>query len=229
MPRKYARATGVLAVMAVAFVASFAGAASAATSPVINAVKTNTSASGPVVVAVGDSILMGHGLGSNESWIAQLAVQDNFDLVNLASDGSGFVTAGDNDDTFADQIRAAIDRKANVVILSGSSNDLGQSDPGVKAAADAAVTELHTALPNARIIAVSGIWGDTNVPEQMRTINEAVEAAVSAVGGTYLRIGQPLGGKVALMQDDGVHPTAEGQTLIAQRVQKALNHAGETL
>jgi acyl-CoA thioesterase-1 len=229
MLRKYVRATSVIAVVAVAFVTSFAGAASAATSPVINAVKTNSSASGPVVVTIGDSILMGHGLGSNESWVAQLALQDNFDLVNLASDGSGFVTAGDNNDTFADQIMVAIDLKANDVILSGSSNDLGQSDPAVEAAIDAAVIELHSALPNARVIAVSGIWGDTAVPKQMRTINKAVESAVTAVGGTYLRIGQPLSGRIALMQDDDVHPTATGQTLIAQRVQKALNRAGATL
>lgn len=229
MFRKYVRVTGVLAVGAVALVTSFAGAASAATSPVINAVKTNTSAPGSVVVAVGDSILEGHGLGINKSWVAQLALQDNFDLVNLASDGSGFVTAGDNNDTFADQIKAAIDLKANIVVLSGSSNDLGQSDAAIKAATDAAITELHTALPNAQIIAVSGIWGDTTMPEQMKTINDDVESAVSAVGGAYLQIGQPLEGKTALMQADDVHPTATGQTFIAQRVQKALNRAGETL
>ena len=49
------------------------------------------------------------------------------------------------------------------------------------------------------------------------------------VGGTYLRIGQPLSGRVALVQDDDVHTTATGQTLFAPRVQKAFYRAGDTL
>ncbi len=229
MEKIYVRAAAVLAVGAIALVASLAGAAAAAPSPVINPARTNTSASGSLVVAVGDSIMAGHGLETSESWIAQLAVQNNFPLVNLASDGSGFVTAGDNNDTFADQIKAAIDLNADIVFLSGSSNDLGQSDADIEAATTAAVTELHTALPNAQIIAVSGVWGDTTQPTQMTTINHDVEIAVNAVGGTYLRIGQPLHGKLALMQDDDDHPTAAGQTFITQRVQNALSRAGIAL
>ena len=229
MIRKLLRGAAIPAIVVVAAVTSFAGAAPAATSPVITAVKTNSSASGPLVVAVGDSILSGHGLGSDESWVAQLAFQNNFNLVNLASDGSGFVTAGDNNDTFADQIETAIDLAADVVILSGSSNDLGQSDAAVETAIDAAVTELHTALPKAQIIAVSGVWGATTLPKQMVTINNSVRTAVKAVGGTYLRIGQPLGGRVFLMQTDEVHPTAAGQAAIAHRVTRALNRTGEVL
>jgi acyl-CoA thioesterase-1 len=155
--RKFLRVAAIPAIVVVAVVTSVAGAAPAANSPVITAVKTNSSATGPLVVAVGDSILSGHGLGPDESWVAQLALQNNFNLVNLASDGSGFVTAGDNNDTFADQIKTAIDLKADLVILSGSSNDLGQSDAAVETATEAVVTKLHTALPKAQVIAVSGV------------------------------------------------------------------------
>ncbi|MBG6108416.1 SGNH/GDSL hydrolase family protein [Frigoribacterium sp. CG_9.8] len=229
MIRKFLRVAAIPAVAVVAVVTSLAGAAPASTSLVITAVKINSSATGPLVVAVGDSILSGHGLGSDESWVAQLALQNNFNLVNLASDGSGFVTAGDNNDTFADQITTAIDLKADVVILSGSSNDLGQSDAAVETAIGAVVTKLHTALQKAQIIAVSGVWGATALPPQMVTINDSVRTAVKAVGGTYLHIGQPLGGRVFLMQTDEVHPTAAGQAAIAHHVTKALNRAGEAL
>ena len=55
---------------------------------------TDASSDGPVVVAIGDSIMEGHGLDPSDAWPALLAKQNGWRLTNLASDGSGFATVG---------------------------------------------------------------------------------------------------------------------------------------
>jgi acyl-CoA thioesterase I len=175
----------------------------------------------PVVVAIGDSIMEGHGLSANQAWVASIAKQDGWQLTNLASDGSGFVKVGNKGDTFADQARAAIAMHPSVVVVSGSSNDLGESNADLSAATTATLKMIRLALPTARIIAVSAVWGATKLPAQMTAINNQVKSAVAAVGGEYLNIGQPLSGHPELMQSDAVHPTAAGQLVLARAVAAA--------
>lgn len=179
-------------------------------------------AAGPIVVAIGDSIMEGHGLASDQAWLALLASEKGWQLTNLASDGSGFVAVGSNGDTFADQAAAAEQLHPDVVIFSGSSNDLGVSDSRIDAATTATIAGLHAALPNTKIVSISAIWGDTELPEQIPAIDSAVETATAAVGGTYLDAGQPLANDPAVMQEDEVHPTADGQLMIARAVQQAV-------
>lgn len=201
------------------FAAGSVGAASAAT--VVPHV-TNASSTGPVVVGIGDSILMGHGLDPDQAWLSILATREGWRLTNLASDGSGFITQGDNGDTFADQAKAAVSLHPDIIIVSGSSNDLGDSASAIAAATTATIAKLHAELPATRIIAVSGVWGDTSLPTQMNAINADVIAATAAVGGTYLNIGQPLSDRADLMQGDDVHPTAQGQMKLAHAVLASL-------
>ena len=199
---------------------AISGAAAATAHPVVVERQTVASRTGPVVVAIGDSIMEGHGLDQSDAWPALLAEDDGWKLTNLASDGSGFVTVGDNGDTFADQMAVAARLKPSVVLLSGSSNDLGQPDAQIARATTATVVALHKLVPSARIVAVSPVWNDTAEPAQLNVIDADVAQAVAAVGGTDLTIGQPLAGQRDLLQGDDVHPTAEGQRAIADAVQK---------
>lgn len=227
-PRKIRGALSMLALV-LGLVVAGEGSATAAAFPVIVANTTNASAAGPLVVSIGDSILKGHGLDADQAWLAILAKQDGFRLTNLASDGSGFVTAGDNNDTFADQVKAAVGLKPSVVVISGSSNDLGQSDSAIATATALTVAKLRARLPGATIIAVSAVWGDTAVPAQLASITADVAGAVSAAGGLYLNIGQPLAAQPELLQADDVHPTAAGQIVLANAVATALTAANIVL
>lgn len=177
----------------------------------------------PVVVAIGDSIMEGHGLSPNQAWAATVAKERGWQLTNLATDGSGFLKTGNADDIFADQAEAAITLKPSIILLAGSSNDVGEPDAALDKATLATIASIRAALPDVQIIAISAIWGATTEPAQLNDIDHQVEAAIAQVGGVYLNIGQPLAGRPELMQSDAVHPTAAGQRVLAASVSAALN------
>ncbi|QWT23101.1 SGNH/GDSL hydrolase family protein [Subtercola sp. PAMC28395] len=174
------------------------------------------------VVAIGDSIMDGHGVGETDSWPALLAQSGRWQLQNLASDGTGFVTVGDDGETFADQAVVAEGLNPSIVIVAASSNDLGQDDSAVQSTADSVFQRLRTALPLAKIVAVSAAWGSTPLPEQLVRFNQIVSDASASVGGAYIDIGQLFLDHPELMQADDTHPTVDGQNLLAETIGRQL-------
>jgi len=184
--------------------------------------------SGPVVVAIGDSIMKGHGLSPAQAWPALLAQTNAWSLDNLACDGAGFVKAGDADDCggdFSGLVAEAVAAKPSLVLISGSSNDLGISNSQLQEQTIQVVTALQAALPTTTIVGISTVWNDTAAPDQMDDINEQVRQAVKGVGGVYLDIGQPLAGHRSWLQSDDVHPTARGQRELAKAIAGAVRSA----
>lgn len=182
----------------------------------------------PVVVTIGDSIMKGHGLKPSQAWPALMAAQHGWRLDNLACDGAGFLAVGDDADcgeTFAGLVAKAAALHPRTVIIEGSSNDFGQRDDDLLPETVSQLAQLRAALPDAQIIGLSTVWGDTAVPAQLNDINTQVRDAVERVGGQYLQIGQPLSGHPEWMQHDDVHPTAAGQLAIYAAVQAALIRA----
>jgi acyl-CoA thioesterase-1 len=188
---------------------------------------TPTTTARPHLLAIGDSIMKGHGLDADEAWPALIAAQRGWTLDNLACDGAGFLTTGDKgdcDETFAGLVDKAVKLQPHTVIVEGSSNDFGESDSALARETFSEITKLHAALPYARIIGLSTVWNETAVPAQLADINEQVEKAVLSVGGRYFDIGQPLAGHPEWMQSDDVHPTARGQQAIEEAVIAAFHH-----
>jgi acyl-CoA thioesterase-1 len=178
----------------------------------------------PTVVAIGDSIMKGDGLTAAEAWPALMAGQNGWRLDNLACDGAGFLAVGNDSDcgeAFAGLVAKAVALHPRTVIIEGSSNDFGESNDALMPETVAQLAQLRAALPDAQIIGLSTIWGDTSVPAQLTDIDEQMRVAVTRVGGHFLQIGQPLGGHPEWMQSDDVHPTADGQLAIYASVQAA--------
>jgi acyl-CoA thioesterase-1 len=173
-------------------------------------------------VAIGDSIMDGHGLTEAQSWPSVLADSEGWNLTDLASDGTGYVTVGAANDTFAAQADKAVALDPDIVIVAGSSNDLGQDTTAVQQAEARLVQTISTKLPRARIVAVNTFWGDTTPPAQLADFDSVVEQSVAGSSGTYLDVGQPLAGRADLMQSDDVHPTAAGQKLLASEISDRL-------
>ena len=182
----------------------------------------------PTVVTIGDSIMKGHGLFPSQAWPTLLARQHGWKLDNLACDGAGFLTTGDDSDcaaTFSGLVDETVDLNPRTVIVEGSSNDYGEDDGRLIKVTESLISELHSALPHTQIIGLSTVWGDTAVPAQLAHVNEQVAIAVKKVGGTYVSIGQPLAGHPEWMQSDDVHPTGRGQQAILEAVQAAFAKA----
>lgn len=196
---------------------------------------TGTTATGvarPVVVAIGDSIMKGHGLPAAEDWPTLLAATNHWDLTNLACDGAGFVKTGDaNDcgDDYSGLIAQTAALHPSLVLISGSSNDLGEDNGELLRRTEDMLHALRDAAPKATIVGISTVWNDTKAPDQMDDINEQVRTAITQVSGVYLDIGQPLAGHRDWLQTDDVHPTAKGQRALAQAIAGAIRSAKLTL
>ncbi|MDR2323198.1 MAG: SGNH/GDSL hydrolase family protein [Microbacterium sp.] len=202
-------------------IALSAAAAQASTPDVVPQV-TDASAAGPTVVAIGDSIMEGHGLAPDQAWPALLAQRYGWRLTNLASDGSGFATAGNNGDTFADQVAVALTLHPSIVIISGSSNDVDRTPSTLSADTEQTLQTLRAGLPDAQILVVSPVWSDTPEPDRLASIDVQTAGDAQGIGARVIDIGQPLSGRADLMLPDDVHPTAQGQQAIAQAVARAL-------
>jgi len=169
--------------------------------------------------------MRGFGLTPADAWPELISAANGWNLTTLACDGAGFLTPGSPDecgDDFVDVSRSAATLHPDLIIIEGSSNDFGQPNPQLLSATVTALTILRSEFPNAEIIGLSTVWSDTEPPAQLADINSQVEQAVIAVGGRYLDIGQPLVAHPKLMQDDGIHPTAAGQVVLATAIQTAI-------
>jgi len=191
-----------------------------------------SSATRPVVVAIGDSIMKGHGLSPAEAWPAMLAASNKWDLTNLACDGAGFVASGDDNDCggdFSGLVSEATALHPDLILISGSSNDLGIDNAQLSTQTESVVSSLRAELPKTTIVGISTVWNDTVAPDQMDDINEQVRSAILAAKGTYLDIGQPLAGHRSWLQSDDIHPTDRGQQQLAKVIAGAIRSAKLTI
>ncbi|MEO6941801.1 MAG: SGNH/GDSL hydrolase family protein [Terrimesophilobacter sp.] len=196
------------------------------------AAAARSSAPKMTVVAIGDSIMRGNGLSPAQAWPALVAASNNWSLTNLACDGAGFVALGVANQCgsdFSGLVAKAASLHPALILISGSSNDLGVDDGLLGAQTDAVVTALRSAIPTATIVGISTVWNDTDAPHQIADINTQVRDAVKQAGGVYLDIGQPLTGHADWLQSDDVHPTAEGQEVLAMAIDGAIRGANLTL
>jgi acyl-CoA thioesterase-1 len=177
------------------------------------------------VVTIGDSIMAGHGVETGEDWVALVAAERGWTATNLADDGSGFLSIGNNGDTFADQARAAVALNPELLIIGGSSNDFGFDEAPLETATLSTISYLHDALPDTEIISLSTVWGNDYYPDQLSQIDGEVHRATTLAAGIYLDLGQPLVGGDGLMQPDEIHPTARGQQMLATAIGDALTRA----
>lgn len=175
-----------------------------------------------VVVAIGDSIMDGHGLKPSRAWPELIGQATDWQLTDLASDGTGFTAVGDDGDTFQDEAVEAVALRPSIVIIAASSNDLGEDPTEVSDDITATMSYLRDSLPDAQIIAFNAFWGADAPPPELAALDSDLEYASASIGAHYLDIGQPLAGRPQLMQFDGVHPTARGLVVLAAAIAAAI-------
>ncbi|MGI8680128.1 MAG: SGNH/GDSL hydrolase family protein [Jatrophihabitans sp.] len=137
---------------------------------------------------------------------------------NLGKQGSGYADGAD----YSSRVDAVIAAQPDVVVVSGGRNDVVDNNA---TAADANVPllfrDLHRRLPDAVLVAVAPMWGDSDAPQPLADLATAVEKAVTAEGGSYLDIADPLHSHPGLMADAS-DPNDQGFAAIADVLAKKL-------
>jgi acyl-CoA thioesterase-1 len=202
----------------------------ASSPPAPTASPTDGSAVRGTVVTLGDSIMSGYGIDPRDAWPTLLESETGHPIVNLGCDGAGFVEEGDCGTDYAGLIPEIVAESPALVIVQSSDNDADDSPAAIRSATRHTVERLHAALPTARIVGLGTLWNlPWDPPETIQVSSDALEEAVTDVGGTFVPIGQPFQDDPDLLQEDGEHPTAEGQRVLASVIRVALIDAGVAL
>ena len=184
----------------------------------------------PVALFIGDSYSEGEWAKPLSDGFTYL-VSDYFgwQSVNYAARATGYLR-GDSPDSFP-KIQGCTDRgcpdylkqlseakdagvQPNVVVVSGGRNDA--KSPRLAGAIRVFYKKLRATYPDAEIFATSPIWYGGSVPARLRHIKELVAKAATAVGATYIDLGEPLLGHPELMSKDEVHPNTAGHIELAR-------------
>ncbi len=193
-------------------------AAAAATPAAAPAVDTR-----PAIVFLGTSLTAGYGLPESEAYPARIQAR-------VESEGLDHrvVNAGVSGDTSAGGLRRLdwlLRLPIAVLVLELGANDMLRGQPAVALEANlAAVLErTRAAHPDARFL----VAGMRAAPNLGRDYAEAFDAVYPEIARRYDAAFVPflledVAARPELNQADGIHPTAEGHALIAERVWQAL-------
>jgi len=162
----------------------------------------------PVAVFIGDSYTAPAGI---VMWTTLVAAKKGWLEVNLGRGGTGYGSYGQ-------VIPDAVKAKPDLVMVAGGRNDGSVDSLAIRTF----YQDLRAQLPNAKIYAMSPLWDSTAAPAFIALQGHEVEAAVKAVGGTFLDVGQPFQGRPELITNDHVHPNATGHQVLAQAVSELL-------
>ncbi len=177
----------------------------------------------PKVVVLGDSLTAGYGVRSTEAYPALL--QREIDSAGLVA---RVVNAGVSGDTTADGLRrvdAAVDARTTILVVALGANDglLRRPVSDVAENLESIVDRARARSPSIRIV-IAGVRMPPQIgAEYARAFNATFAAVASRTDAVLLPdLLDEVGGIAALNQDDGIHPTADGQRRIAKTVWSAL-------
>lgn len=183
------------------------------------------------VVVVGDSLSTGHGTSPADAWPALIRTDPvlvDYQVVNAAENGSGYVSRGDLDGTFGTQVDQFVTPDTGVVVFFGSENDIGYASSAVAEAASAAMTGAASIAPSAKIIVV-GPPSYLPAPDPaLVDVREQLKAAASGAGAEFvdpIEEGWISDDVDALIGPDGDHPTVAGQHYLLEHIAAVIEQA----
>ena len=177
----------------------------------------------PVVLAVGTSLTAGYGLDPDDAWPSQLQAR-----VDAAGLPHRVVNAGVSGETSAGALRRMdwlLRQRAAVFILETGANDMlrGQDVEATRANVDAILARAARQDPPPRLVLL-GMRAAPNLgADYVRRFSSIyAEAARKHDAVLVPFVLEGVAGIQRLNQADGVHPTAEGQKIIADTVWRSV-------
>ena len=170
-----------------------------------------------VIVALGDSLTAGLGVGVEEAYPALLEAR-------LRREGFDYrvVNAGVSGDTSAGGLRRldwALKLKPQVLIVALGANDGLRGQPPAALRANLTQIVERARGAGARVL-LAGMRVPPNYGDEYARAFAAVYASVARATGVPLApfLLDGVAGDLRLNQADGIHPTAEGQRVIAEHL-----------
>lgn len=175
------------------------------------------------IVVLGDSLAAGLGVEPSQAYPALLQ-----DKITAAGWPYDVVNAGVSGDTSADglaRINWLLRRKTDVLILELGGNDglRGLPVATTETNLQAIIDRTKRKYPNAQIV-IAGMQMPPNMGEEYTTAFRRIYPELAAKNHAALVpfLLEGVGGKPELNQADHIHPTAEGQKIVADNVWKVL-------
>lgn len=176
----------------------------------------------PVVAFLGDDYTAGTGASSQSARFTTRVCQAlGLTEKNFGVPRTGYANAGAGAGDYLSRVAAVIAAKPQLVVVSGGRNDVIDNTDTVATDADQLFTQLRDGLPHAVLVDVAPWWGDSAPLPPLGVIAAAARTAVTAAGGTYLDLPDPLRGHPRWMAD-AADPNDAGYAAIAQSVEAAL-------
>ena len=169
-------------------------------------------------VFLGDSYTVGLG---GTGYVQDTAEELGWIVLPSGQSGTGYVAAGIEDwmSPYGDRVDVVVQARPDVVLVQGSTNDVGRPVADVRAAAQSLYRELSHRLPEAEIV----VLGPTAPPvvdgTAVRAVRDALRAAAEDAG---VRFVDPIAGgwlqPTEASYGDGLHPNDAGYLELVDRL-----------
>lgn len=175
------------------------------------------------LVFLGDSLTAGYGLGPEEAYPALIEKK-----LQAAGLDWAVVNAGVSGDTTAGGLRRLnwiLRRPVAIVVIALGANDMlrGTELEPIRSNLEGMITTVKEKYPQAHIV-LAGMRATPNLGVEYGQGFEAIYAELSKKYETILIpfLLEGVGGVATLNQADGIHPTADGQKIMADHIWKYL-------
>ncbi|MDQ0674030.1 acyl-CoA thioesterase-1 [Pseudarthrobacter siccitolerans] len=195
---------------------------------------TQASAAPPVrIVVIGDSLSTGYGTSPNQAWPkllqqAHLNGKRPVQVTNAAENGSGYLVAGEDGNTFSTEVEVAVGPDTDVVVFFGSDNDWGADPEELREAAASTFAAASSRAPQAVLVAVGPLSGSEEPDPVLAEVRDSTASAAQNMGVQFIDpiADQWLNGRAdVLLGPDGEHPSASGQKFLRDKMKGILGAA----
>lgn len=215
------RAALAVAVLAVALTACAPG------SVAVSGRGAAPTAGSPIAVFLGDSYTVGQ--GARVGYVPRTAAALGWTAVNLGESGTGYVAPGlvAGQAPYGDRVADVLRKDPGVVLVQGSTNDVGRPLDEVRQAAHDVFARLAARVERARIVVLGPLAPPGVDGAGVRAVRDVLADEAAAAGLTFL---DPIAGGWLQPPDglfaDPIHPNDAGYRALADDLVAALRATG---
>ncbi|WP_186455482.1 SGNH/GDSL hydrolase family protein [Rhodococcus rhodochrous] len=180
----------------------------------------------PRLVVVGDSYSIPNQTSSE--WPRKIATERGWRLTNMAVGGVGYVQQNldKGKKAFTGNVDSIVAMAPEYVIIAGGRNDVSYPRE-VGASAAQMFATLKEQLPESQIVVIGMIHDNRTPTPTAVKVNATIRREAEAAGLPFVdALAENWLSNPALLREDGMHPTAEGQAVLRDRINEHLVRLG---